>query len=410
MENETLTRLKLIIYFLSAFLIASSIGLNAVSIPLFLEHNTDIFGPLFSTIILSTESIIAIVICVFIFQIINQLGIYMSLVIFVILRVLALLGMAFYENVSMWLILSILVGGGSFFCLMVIQLCINHLEVKRFKGIIYALFGTVISLGIATGPLIYSHWEIISIYMSAFMGEYIIEFIRSYTNILLQHEQSKSLVISAIITLLFAGPLLLNPAFLPKIRKLKSFSILNLIDQNKGVLFAVALCGISFFGASWYITVYGIRNGLSPLDAPLLLTAFMLGSVCLDTPISTISEYFDRRFVLVYCALICTILVIFLPLAIYQKYQAYGLLFLWGGLTSSMYSNCLILLENKYGTDHALASSTVFVLMENAGAAGGLILIGFIVHLIGTDGFSYVIIFANMVYFSFVLISYKPRE
>ena len=303
--------------------------------------------------------------------------------------------MALFATNSSWLILSTLVGVGSFFCLMTIQLCINYVEIKRFKGLIYALLGTVISLGMAAGPIIYSYRMDLAQYLPSFLEN------------ILEHKQSISFVLSAIITLLFALPLFMHRDFLPKIQKMSPFSIPHFIKDNQGVLYAVALCGISFFGVSWYITVYGIRNELSLLDSSLLLTAFMLGSVCLDTPISTISEYLDRRFVLVYSALICTILAIFLPLAIYNAYQAYALLFVWGGLISGMYSNCLILLEKKYGADNALAGSTVFSFMENLGATGGLIFIGLMVNLIGTDGFSYVIIFSNLIYFSFVLINYK---
>ena len=393
-----MNRLKLIIYFLAAFLLASSIGLNAVVIPSFMEENTVLFSSFSTTIILSTETAIAIVICFFMISIIRKLGLKKALVIAILLRVIALLGMGILANTFSWLVLSTFVGVGTFFCLMTIQLCINYVEIKKFKGLIYALFGTIISLGIATGPIIYSSRMNLAAYLPFFPES------------IWQHTESISFCIGAIITLLFAVPLFIHRDFIPQINKITSFSIPHFIKDNQGVLFAVALCGISFFGVSWYITVYGIRNELSLLDSSLLLTAFMLGSVCLDTPISTLSEYFDRRFVLVYSALVCTILAIFLPLAIYQAYQAYALLFVWGGLISGMYSNCLILLEKKYGTDNALAGSTVFSFMENLGATGGLILIGFMVNLIGTDGFSYVIIFSNLIYFSFVLINYKENS
>ncbi|WP_422359218.1 MFS transporter [Reichenbachiella sp.] len=392
-----MTQLRLIIYFVSTYLISSSVGLNSVIIPLFMEENPQVFGPLFSTIILSTESVIAIIICLLMAIIIRKIGIKISLMITIVFRALALAGMAFITSGTSWLILSALVGAGSFFCLMTIQFCINHIEIKKFKGLVYALFGTIISLGIATGPIIYANKTILSRFLPASTCE------------LWEYGHEGPFIISAALTLLFSLPLFWNRNILPNLPNTDSFSIPDLISANKGVLFAVALCGISFFGVSWHITVYGIRNELGLQEASLLLTAFMLGSVSLDTPISTLSEYFDRRFVLVYSALICTILAIFLPLAIYENYQAYILLFIWGGLISGMYSISLTLLESKYGPEDALASSTVFALMENTGAMGGLILIGILVHFIGTDGFSYVIIFANMVYFSFVLMTYKVK-
>jgi hypothetical protein len=112
---------------------------------------------------------------------------------------------------------------------------------------------------------------------------------------------------------------------------------------------------------------------------------------------------------LVFSALVCTLLAIFLPLAIYNKYQAYTLLFVWGGVISSMYSNCLILMEERYGTQNSLTATASFALMENSGAAVGLIIIGTLLGFIGPDGFSYVIMLANILYLTFVLTSFNLR-
>ncbi len=396
MKSQSLISIaKLFIYFFCAFLISCSIGLNAVIIPLFMEENTAIFSSFSTTLILSSETAIAIIFCLSMAKIIRKWGLKKTLIFSIILRISSLLLMSKLTSVESWFILSITLGVGTFFGLMIIQLCINHIKITRFKGLIYSLFGTVISLGIATGPVIYSK------------SIWLIEQLKLDTFGFLYHEHSHAFIVSAMLTLFFILPFLTFYRIIPKIRKVPPFSLRKIVNENKGVLFAVALCGISFFGVSWYITIYGIRNELSLLDSSLLLTAFMLGSVCLDAPISALSEYIDRRFVLVYSALICTILAIFLPLAIYDKYQAYGLLFLWGGLISGMYSNCLFLLEKKMGSKNAIAGGTAFALMENTGATIGLVFIGFLVNIIGTDGFSYVIIFANLVYFSFVLINYK---
>ena len=386
---------RLVSYFISAFLISTSIGLNAVLIPLALEENPTIFNPLNSTIILSAEPAIAIFICLMMPTIIRKMGIRLGLLVTTILRMCSLVGMAMEMNSSIWVLLSTLLGVGSFFCLLTIQLCINQLDIRKFKGVIYALFGTIISLGIAMGPVIYSHNQILFCYLFSNICELQI------------HDHSHALLISSLITFLFLLPLLWHPDVLPNVKSFNHLNMGKLIKDNKGVLLAISLCGISFFGVSWYITIYGIRNHLMPQDAYYLLTAFMLGSVCLDAPISAVSEYFDRRLILVYSALVCTIFAIFLPLAIYESYHAYILLFIWGGIISGMYSNSLTLMENKYGATNALKSSTVVSFMENLGATGGMVILGTMIHFIGTDGFSYTIIGACLIYFSFVLITYR---
>lgn len=392
-------KLRLLTYFFCTYLLSVSIGINAVAIPNYIENNPN-FGAFSSTIILSAESLIAIALCLVIQQIIRRMGLFRTLLIASLIRIVATLLLAYFESTFSWVILSVFVGAGSFLYLLLLQICIHNTDGIRYKGMIYAIFGTLISLGIATGPVVYSETD----FLIVFFG--LQEFVSYY----LFHDMSLYFVAGALITLLSVLPFLWGKWLIPKISVSSPQNLFKIVKSNKGVLFAVALCGISFFGVSWYITIYGIRNQLSLFDASLLLSAFMMGSVSLDTLISFISEYMDRRFVLVYSALICTILAVFLPLAIYNKYHAFILLFLWGGLVSGMYSNSLYLLEKKYAQSDSTATNAAFSMMENFGATFGLLLIGAFINFIGTDAFSYIIIIANMMYFTFVLILYQSKH
>ena len=235
------------------------------------------------------------------FKVIRLFGLKGGIIISTFLRFFALILLAFWTQVQSWFILSIFLGAGSFIYIILMQIWISNIKFKKFKGVIY-----------------------------------------------------------------------------------------------------------SVFGVAWYITIYGVRNDLSMFEASILLSAFMIGSVCLDLPITWLSEYINRNHMIVYCALLCTLFAIFLPLAIYDKYNAYALLFVWGGVISSMYSNCLILIEEKYDSDKSVLAMAAFSFMENAGAAVALIFIGILFGFsdIGTDGFSYVIMLASIVYFTFALARY----
>ena len=395
------TRLKnisrLLVYFLCIYLFSVSIGVNAVGIPTYVENSG--FNTFSSTIILSAESIIAIFLCLITQQIIFRFGLVKTILVACLMRAVATLLLGYFQDPISWFALSLLVGGGSILYLLLIQICIHNIKEIKYKGIIYSIFGTLISLGIASGPLVYSEMNrLIDLFQ-------LTDFVSTY----FKNEMGLCFVISALITVFTAIPFFFGKRLVPTIQPVAVQSLFSIVKKNKGILFAVSLCGISFFSVSWYITIYGIRNNMSLFDASLLLSAFMVGSVVLDIIISFLSEHTDRRSVLVYSSLICTILAIFLPLAIYNKYHAFGLLFLWGGLISGMYTNCLFLLEKKYSDKDSTATNAAFSMMENVGATFGLLLIGTSINFVGTDAFSYIIIFSNLLYFSFVLFLYQSR-
>jgi len=210
--------------------------------------------------------------------------------------------------------------------------------------------------------------------------------------------------------LLMFAPLItpIDYQYVPAPQKLKA-----VILDNRGVYAAISLCGVSFCGVSWYMVLYGLDNGMDLGRASTLLSMFMLGGICVDPVFSLLGEKLDRRYILVFCCLICCILVIFLPVTIYYVLPSYALVFAWGGVISAMYSCALMLLEEKLGEQSQLLGHSAFSMMENVGAFIGLILIGAILSWFGTDGFGYLIIAVNLLYFTYALhlfLKGKARE
>lgn len=390
-------QLNLFLCFFSTFIFSVSIGINAIIIPQFME-NSSAFNAFSISINLSLESFCAILLSIYSPQIVRFLGLRLSLFISAILRFIALVLLGIYSDVGSWFFLILLLGGGTFFYLFLLQSWINQIHIAKFKGVIYSVFGTLISLGIATGSAIHQYINYDLFHIVAFFSN----------NLPVDATHIVAFFNNGLIDLLAISPIVLGIKALPKVKLPKTnIPLLSIVKANKSILFAVALCGISFFGVSWYITIYGTRNGFDLTEASFLLGAFMMGSVCLDMPLTGLAEFINRKYMLVISALFCTLLAIFLPLAIYDVKVAYLLLFVWGGIISSMYSNCLYFIEERYDSKDSIAANAAFTFMENSGAALGLLLIGTFLPFIGTDGFSYVIILANIVYFSLVMIWYK---
>ena len=375
-----------------------SMGLNSVIIPLFMEGNEE-FSDFGTSLILSNEAFCAIVLCLLFYRVIKPLGFIGGLVVSAAVRTFAILLLGVWSDMYSWLALTFFLGAGTFMYIILMQTWINNIKFNKFKGVVYSVFGTSISLGIATGPLVYND-------LNSEQDSFILNLLMVQPELPSQHYE---FFVSAIINVVALNIALFGFLYFPKFPRQNQVNIFKIIKSSKGIFFAVALCGVSFFGVAWYITLYGVRNNMSMFEASVLLSAFMIGSVCLDTPLTWLSEFIDRRYMIVFSALICTLLAIFLPLAIYNKYQAYVLMFIWGGVISSMYSNCLIIMEERYSATDSITANAAFSFMENSGAAIGLVIMGTLLGYIGPDGFSYVIMLACISYFTFALSRYKMQ-
>lgn len=108
------------------------------------------------------------------------------------------------------------------------------------------------------------------------------------------------------------------------------------------VLLAVSVTAAFEQGALTLMPVYGAEHGRTAEEAALLLTAMIVGSVCL-TPIAGFAgERFGARRSLIVAALISAVGAPFLTLAIETPY-AYAYMALWGGIYYAVF--CLAFTE-----------------------------------------------------------------
>lgn len=177
--------------------------------------------------------------------------------------------------------------------------------------------------------------------------------------------------------------------------------------ECKGPMFSLAMAGVSMFGVSAFITLYGLRNGLSLTDAALLLTFFNVGSILLEVPIGWISDRFDRRYMIVICTFLCMVCAVYLPMAIYVNYQAWTLAFIWGGVVGAIYSLALTIVGEQFEGEELISANAGYSVMEGLGGTAGILLIGLSMDMLGSDGLPYVIMLSTILYFSFALTRYR---
>lgn len=134
--------------------------------------------------------------------------------------------------------------------------------------------------------------------------------------------------------------------------------------------------------------VYGNAAGLSNGEISLFMGLILLGGMLLQWPVGRISDFFDRRKVIVgvtsAAALLAAIIGLTPGLSLWWML---GLTFLYGGMTLPMYSLCGAHLNDYLDPKQMVAASSSFVLVNGLGATLGPVSGSTAMDLAGPNGF-----------------------
>jgi len=390
---------------LSTFILSVAMGMCAIIYPLTMQANgagTTVIG-----LVMSLETFASFIMCLFLSRILQFLGMKVGLILATLIRVPTLILLAFTSNLAIWFVCIFLIGVGCFSFLVLLQTWINSIPFKRNKGLMVALYSTAISIGLACGPILVGFADelqpvILPILQQGFalLGTTLTESEAELAN------QFK-FFLAALLSALAFVPVAMGFFLIPTFKFQAKARIWKTIMDAKGPMFAVAMGGVSLFGVSAFITLYGMKNGLSVEDSALLLSCFMIGSLVLEAPLTWISDYLDRRYVIVAASFLSMVCAVYLPIAIYESYQAWALLFIWGGVIGAIYSTALALIGERFKDEALISANAGYSMMDAAGGTAGILLIGSLMEAFGPDGLPYVIMFASIVYFAFALTRYR---
>lgn len=396
---------SLILSVLATLLLSVAMGVSAVIIPTTLQSqgiSSTMIG-----LIMSLETIAAFVISLFFPSLLRIIGLKYGLILSTLLRIPALLLLGFTSNIILWTIAVFFNGVGCFTFLILLQTWIVGMKFKSNKGLMVSLYTTSISLGLAMGPLLLEYSGKILLFVKPLLNSFFINIALSSVTGIQGSSTRFIFILAALMSLVALLPILMGFFLLPSFKLKGNVGIWESIINAKGPMFAVAMAGVSFFGVCAFITIYGLKNQLSFNESALLLTLFMMGSLLLEAPMTWVSDFVDRRYVIVIAAFMSMLCAVYLPIAIYVNYQAYILLFIWGGVNAAIYSTSLALIGDKYEGDALVAANAGYTLMDAAGGTAGILLIGYTMDAFGPDGLPYIIMLSSILYFSFALTRYR---
>ncbi len=360
---------------LASAAIQAAVGFNTVLFPVRLEEYGFSKGLIGLCLAFEMGAVLAVVGSID--RILARFGLLGTMVMATGLRLLMLALLASSRSLPVWCLGVFSFGIGTYLCLISLQTWVNGLPLGRFRGLVSGCYSSALSLGTATGPILFNQVAATED-NQVFKANMVIVLV----------------ALALIVPCIGQSPVMTNQGRL-RLGYVIRMARIPMVSSFVG--------GVTFFGLPAFLTLYGLMNGMSLQHASLLLTAFMLGSVTLGLAIATFSGRVQRTLVTIGCVLVGVVCAVYLPLGIYNYGIALVLLFVWGGAAGGIYAMGLATVGDLFRQEDQVSANVAYSILDNVGGIVGVLLIGALMGAGIADGIVYVIVLAALSYFVYCL-------
>lgn len=305
-----------------------------------------------------------------------RFGVVPVLLVAIAAAAISLCGFYLAPTFWMWFPLRVVYHGAITVIFIMSEFWISDSAPAERRGLVLGIYATVLSLGFAIGPWLFS---VLGSQGFAPFGA------------------GSALIIAAIIpTILAAG----HGPGLSGGQRHGGIIRYSLIVPTATA--AVLLFGAVETGGFAMFPVYGARIGYSEGDAALLISMIGLGNVVMQLPLGMLSDRIgDRRRLLVGLSVIGFAGILLLPLTGQNWFLTALLMFFWGGGVGGLYVVGLSHLSARLTGQDLAAANAAFVFCYSVGMLVGPQLIGMGMDAAGPAGFAWTIAAFFFVYVIF---------
>ncbi|AEH79535.1 MFS transporter [Sinorhizobium meliloti] len=296
------------------------------------------------------------------------------------------LGFYYLTNFWLWFPLRIVFHGAITVLFILSEFWINATAPPNRRGFVLGIYGTVLSLGFASGPLLFS---------------------------ILGSEGFLPFAVGAGVILLSAIPIFLARNESPVLDEKPKRHFMRYVFLVPTATAAVFIFGAVEYGGLSLFPIFGTRAGFSESQAALLLTVMGVGNFIFQIPLGMLSDRVkDRRTILSALTLIGLVGALFLPMLVENWFLMALVLLFWGGCVSGLYTVGLSHLGSRLQGADLAAANAAFVFSYAVGTVAGPQVIGAAMDVTGNDGFAWAIagFFGLYVVLSLVRIVLKPKR
>lgn len=154
------------------------------------------------------------------------------------------------------------------------------------------------------------------------------------------------------------------------------------------LLLAIAAFGVIDAANLSLLPIWGVKKGLTPELASLVLTAFIVGNVLLQFPIGWLADHVPKRRVMIGCVIATAVASALIPVS-------FGTLFMWpllliaGACSAGIYTVGLAELGDRFKGHDLISGSASFGTVWGVGALIGALMSGWTMARFGPDGLPY---------------------
>lgn len=295
----------------------------------------------------------------------HRWGVAATMIWAVVLSALSALGFYYVVNFWLWFPLRLIFHGSTTTLFILSEFWINAASPPSKRGFVLGLYATVLSLGFAAGPLLFS---------------------------LIGSEGLLPFVIGCGIILAAAIPIFIARNESPIIDEKPELHFMRYIFLVPTATAAVFVFGAVAVGGLSLFPIYATRSGFGESQAALLLTLMGVGNVIFQIPLGMFSDRLhDKRPLLSIMACIGLVGALLLPLLSANWILLGIILLFWGGSVSGLYTIGLSHLGSRLTGSDLVAANAAFVFCYAVGTVAGPQAIGTAIDVAGTSGFAYAI-------------------
>jgi MFS family permease len=343
---------------LAGFLYGNSIGINLISLPLFLNnlgfYKADI------AYILSFEMVAIFFAAPFLQNIINYFGFFKTIIVSLIVRNIFLLMLGCSQSKFIILLNIFIFGIGGYVLFACFQVWVNQITNLYNRGKSFGVLNAAFALGTACGPVI--------------------------LNIAQISPGPHSILTSVIIASFIIIPVSLIKFSMPRFKASSDIPFNKLLNIVQIPVMCGFIVEFVFYGIGDFIVLFGISHGLSQAEAILLVSYMVFSSVIFDIPVGYIVDKINRQNLIIIFTIIALIAFQLIPYVILNKPQTIALFALISSSVSGIYICGMSLLGDKFQGSDLVAANSLLSIMNAAGAFSGIAFTGIAIDYFGDDG------------------------
>ncbi len=304
----------------------------------------------------------------------------------ILLSAISGLGFYYIENFWLWFPLRLVFHGAITTLFILSEFWINAAAPPRRRGLVLGIYATVLSLGFATGPLLFS---------------------------ILGSDGVRPFAVGALIILVAAIPIFIARSESPVIDEKPELHFMRYILLVPTATAAVFIFGAVEVGGLSLFPIYATRAGFSEPQAALLLTVMGIGNMAFQIPLGMLSDRMkDRRRLLTIMAVIGLVGALSLPWVSQNWLLMAVVLLLWGGCVAGLYTVGLSHLGSRLVGADLAAANAAFIFCYAVGTVVGPQAIGAAMDVSGNDGFAWAIVafFGFYLVLSLGRIVFRPKR